>query len=912
MLNELSCGRAWRAEKMKTIPRIPQQSSVLWPISIKYLIAKVMKFIAAAEAYIEFTFLRRLSIGKKRVYEFIISGGSFSLYSCWLYLSIMICHKRHFSNLSDTANFLNSIGYDAKVSNKVVLRSHDIPALAEMITGHVVLVNRIDADQCHIYDPTQPLSYEAVSREQFQKFFGGKVIGKGALQGGRVNPLYSMLSRYLKNAKQVLLSKYVNIIANGAIGRAILHAIPRRNDGFWVARNVIKIMAKPKADSEKLLERLCYYKSHGLKELEGWSRALTECFTSDCPIMHGDLEDIKLPAIFEINNGNTILISSIKHDAAVAISCNNNRGRSSLPLDELGRIMSGRFIGISKPEIEKGHEYWLISKVLNEKRYIIEICIASFMLNVLTLSGALFSMNVYDRVIPNESEITLWVLTIGVFVAILFESTLRIFRFMIVERIGKKLDIYCHDILMERIVGSSVGDRRLGPGFIHSSINDFSRIRESLTSSTLIALLDLPFVVVSLFLLYEIGGDIILVLLLTVPVMLLPGLILRRKMMDNSQKLLTASLSTSMTVYEAAVGKEAIRTERAESFFHEKFKNSIIAEANIRKSQGWMSTVLSHWPQTAQQLCYIVIVLIGAFKVFSGEYTVGTLIALSILSGRILGPLFQMSSAVSRLSNTKAALGNAEKVLALPQRVVVGKNYIRRAKLGGTLALHGIQVGFGKGGPLVLSVPELNIKSGDHLVILGHNGSGKSTLLKVIAGLIKPQRGSINIDGISHVKIHENDFRRDVGYLPQQVKLIFGSLRENLSMSGLICDDTRLMDALYFAGLGSFVARHPRGLDMVLGERGEGLSIGQAQGVGLARLWLQNPQIVLMDEPTSALDQGSEREVVERLGMWLRDKLVITVTHRRAVIAIATHVALMQDGNLVSLGSVNDLGSVDV
>lgn len=898
--------------KMKNIPRIPQQSSILLPISIKYLIATVTKFTAAAEVYIKLTFMRRLSAGQKRVYEFIMGGYSFSLYSCWLYISIMICYKRHFSNLSNTANFLNSIGYDAKVSNSAVLESRDLPALAEMITGHVVLVNRIDADQCHVYDPTQPLFYEEVSREQFQEFFGGKIIGKGALQVVRVNPLCFIILRYLKNVKQVLLSKYVNIFSNGAIGRAILHALPHRKDGFWVARNVIKIMAKPKADSEKLLERLCYYKNHGLKELEAWSRALSECFTNDCPIMHGDLDDIELPAIVEINNGNTILITSIKQGAAVAISYNNSRWRSPLPLDELGRIMSGRIISILKPDTEKGHDHWLISKILSEKRYIIEICIASFMLNFLTLSGALFSMNVYDRVIPNESEITLWVLTIGIFVAILFESTLRIFRFMIVERIGKRLDIYYHDILMERIVGSSVGDRRLGPGFIHSSINDFSRIRESLTSSTLIALLDLPFVVVSLFLLYEIGGDIILVLLLTVPVMLLPALILRRKMMDNSQKLLTASLCTSMTVFEAAVGKETIRTERAESFFHEKFKNSMIAEANIRKRQGWMSTALSHWPQTAQQLCYIVIVLIGAFKVFGGEYTVGTMIALSILSGRILGPLFQMSSAFSRLSNTKAALENAEKVLALPQRVVVGKKYIRRAKLGADLALHGIQVGFVKGGPIVLSVPEFNIKSGDHLVILGHNGSGKSTLLKVIAGLIKPQRGSINIDGISHVKIHENDFRRDVGYLPQQVKLMFGSLRENLTMSGLICDDTRLMDALYFAGLGSFVARHPRGLDMVLGERGEGLSIGQAQGVGLARLWLQNPQIVLMDEPTSALDQGSEREVVGRLGMWLRDKLVITVTHRRAVITIATHVAVMQDGNLVSLGSVNDLGSVAV
>jgi ATP-binding cassette subfamily C protein LapB len=299
-----------------------------------------------------------------------------------------------------------------------------------------------------------------------------------------------------------------------------------------------------------------------------------------------------------------------------------------------------------------------------------------------------------------------------------------------------------------------------------------------------------------------------------------------------------------------------------------------------------------------QQATYILAIMVGTYQVFAGTFTVGTIIAVSMLTSRTLAPLSQLSGTLARWSNVKAALQGLEEVANAAQAEEPGRTYLRRDRLAGSFELRAVEFRYDAKASAIVDVPALAIPAGQHVAVLGANGSGKSTLLRVLAGLYEPTSGRVMLDGLDLGQIHPRDLRRQVGYLGQEVRLFSGTLRSNLTMNALERDDDRLLAALDFAGLGPFVRSHPRGLDLEIMEMGEGVSVGQRQSLGWARLWLQDPAVAILDEPTAALDQTLEATLVSRLGGWLAGRTAVIATHRIPILQLTQRTVILQNGKL--------------
>jgi ATP-binding cassette subfamily C protein LapB len=288
----------------------------------------------------------------------------------------------------------------------------------------------------------------------------------------------------------------------------------------------------------------------------------------------------------------------------------------------------------------------------------------------------------------------------------------------------------------------------------------------------------------------------------------------------------------------------------------------------------------------------------GTYLVFAGQFTVGSIIAVGILTGRTLSPLTQLAGTMARWGNVKAALDGLDLIADAPQDARDDRTYLRREVLRGDFELREVNFQYDDDSAPVLDIAGVIIQQGQRVAVLGSNGSGKSTLLKILSGLYAPTKGRILLDGTEMAQIDPRDLRRGIGYLGQEVRLFAGTLRENLNAGMLERDDDRLMAALEFAGLGPFVKSHPRGLDLEIRDGGAGLSIGQRQSIGWARLWLQNPRICLLDEPTAALDQVLEKTLVSRLESWLEGRTAIIATHRMPILALTNRTLILQNGRM--------------
>ncbi|NBO21184.1 MAG: ATP-binding cassette domain-containing protein, partial [Rhodobacteraceae bacterium] len=380
--------------------------------------------------------------------------------------------------------------------------------------------------------------------------------------------------------------------------------------------------------------------------------------------------------------------------------------------------------------------------------------------------------------------------------------------------------------------------------------------------------------------------------------MVLPGLLFQSRMVRLTHEMQGAGNRTAKLLFEAVHDHETLTTQRGEARFQRLWDELVALMALKSSQQRNLTTALTTWAGAVQQGTNIVAVMIGTYQVFAGNYTVGTIIAIGMLSSRTLAPLSQLSAMVVRWTNVKAALTALDAIAAAPQSEDAGTRYLRRETFAGTYEMQRCAFRYDPQGALALDLPALSIPAGQHVAVLGANGSGKSTLLRVMAGLALPETGRVLLDGCDLAQISMRDLRRGVGYLGQEVRLFSGTLRDNLNLTQIERDDARLMAALDFAGLGAFLRGHPRGLDLEIAEGGLGLSVGQRQSLGWARLWLQDPTVVLLDEPTAAMDQTLEAMMVRRLGPWLRGRTAIIATHRVPLLQLVSRTVILQSGRI--------------
>lgn len=680
----------------------------------------------------------------------------------------------------------------------------------------------------------------------------------------------------------------------------------------------------PSALGTPLLDALCVY-----ARLLGQNITANE-LTTGLPVFAGDLPDefLKralrnvgyvgtvrqsnkipdkfLPICVALHDGTyTVIIRREQHDYVLADTALDG-GERIVGAAVLNNLFAGRTIEIL-PDLEdlqrrhtgvsfRGHWFW--GRFRTQGRLVFEIIIGSLIANILAVAVSLFSLQVYDRVIPNQSETTLWVLVIGAAIALMFEATLRITRSFLLDSVGKTIELDLSSFLFQRFQGMRLSSRPASAGSLVYMLREFSSVREFFTAATVGSVADIPFVVVFLLLIYGIAGNVVWIIVVAGILIVLPNLFMQGRLSRLSEEMLGGTSASGRLLTEVAYGQETVKTVRGEAFFQRKWEDINTLTAVKTTQQRAISSTLSYLSAAIQQASYVSAVVAGTYMVFAGEFTIGTIIAVSILSSRTLAPITQLSGALSRWQQMKASLKGLDSIARSEQERPVDRHFARRPVLYGDIELEGVKFKYTKDDAEALSIHSLAIKPGESIAILGANGSGKSTLLKILSGIFSITSGSVTIDGLDFRQTDPEDIRANIGYLPQDVKLFNGTLRDNLNMGSARWSEQELFDALEFAGLGGFVKEHARGLDLIITDGGEGISIGQRQSLGVARLYLQQQNVIIMDEPTASLDQTLEKQLIARLQTWLQQRTCIIATHRMPILALVERVVVLHKGQI--------------
>ncbi len=538
--------------------------------------------------------------------------------------------------------------------------------------------------------------------------------------------------------------------------------------------------------------------------------------------------------------------------------------------------------------------------------------VATVVVNIIALVTSLYSMQVYDRVIPRAGFATLWVLTVGVLVALTLDFLLRTVRSLLMDREAAEIDMEISEYFFARAQAVRLDARTGGVGTMAAQLRGMDQVRSLYSSASLFLLADFPFAIFFLFVIWFLGGIIVLVPLIAFPLSLLLAAILARLIRDATDRAQVTGNRKNGLLVEMLDSGETVKANRGGWFMLSRWNaliESVIAdEEPIRK---W-SSIAGQIFGTVQQVSYIALVAFGAIEVAKGQMTMGAHIAATIVAGRVNGPLMaQLPQMIVQWGYARASLRALDQILAMPADGQLGATALRPDALKGALRLERVEFAY-PGTKDGLQIPILDIRAGERVGLIGGIGSGKTTLLRLMAGLYAPMRGIVTLDGLDMSRIAESGLRRDVGYLPQEFRLVNGTLRENLLMGLSDPGDQQVLAAAATTGLINLISAHPLGLDLPISEGGRGLSGGQRTLTGLTRLLLANPKLWLLDEPTSNLDAGTEAAVMNALTRRLdANSTMVLVTHKVALLQLCTRTIVMANGRITHDGPtqavLNDL-----
>jgi ATP-binding cassette subfamily C protein LapB len=621
----------------------------------------------------------------------------------------------------------------------------------------------------------------------------------------------------------------------------------------------------------------------------------------------------RLPVVVEFNNGQVAVIEKVDNEGNASLQLSGDQGLSqTFNLHELQANASRVYI--FRPEtsipdarvdeyIKPYEKSWFWDIVLKDWKRYTDIMVASMIANILALATIIFSMQVYDRVVPSQSIPTLWVLAGGVLIAAVFEFVLRIARVYLSDIIGKRADLKISDRVFGHALRIRNKDRARSTGSFISQIRELEGVRELVTSTTISAIADLPFFFLFLAIFWIIGGNIFWVMLLVVPLMIIPGFLVQKKLAQLATEGMRESAIRNAILVEAVQGIEDIKLLRAEARFQNQWNhmNEVSADVSMRQRKivGWLNA----WTQKIQGLTYAIVVLVGCFAVMKGDMTTGALVACSILSSRMLAPISQVTGVLGRWQQAKVAKNGLDELMQKPVDRPDRAQLIQRKVLSGDYDFKGVVFKYTEDDPRpTLVIPQLKIHAGEKVAILGRNGAGKSSLLQLLSGMQLPVQGKISLDGVDQSLLDPDDIRRDMALLNQNAHLFFGTIRENLTLGAPLASNDEIIRALQITNALEIVEQKKEGLDHLILEGGVGFSGGQKQALLLTRLLLRNPNIVLLDEPTASIDDVSEKVLIQHLKEWLGHRTLVVATHRPAVLQLVDRIIVVHEGKIIKDG----------
>lgn len=623
------------------------------------------------------------------------------------------------------------------------------------------------------------------------------------------------------------------------------------------------------------------------------------------------LNSALFPAVLLLNDNHACLLLSLTDDSATVVFPELGESPVTLPLTEIGARYSGRAL-YARPEqrfdartdnIRNTHQgHWFWSVIGAHRRLYRDVLLAALLINLFALTMPLFIMNVYDRVVPNHATDTLWVLAAGIILVLCADALLRVMRGWFIDLAASRVDITLSATIMERVLGMKLSDRPASVGSFASGLQAFESVRSFIGSATVIAFIDLPFVLLFTLVIGLISWVLVIPVVVGILLVLLYTSAVQHKMHALSEMSMQASAQRNAVLVESLTGLETLKSHSAEGRMQSLWEKATLFLSHTSVKMRMLSGSVTAGTGWMQQVVAVVIIILGVYQIIDGNLTQGGLIAVYMLSSRVMAPVGQSAALLMQYHYAATALGSLDQVMQKPVERPADKTWISRPRLQGGIEFKQVGFKYPNDDRDILRSVSFKINPGEHVAVLGRNGSGKTTIQKLIAGLYQPSSGTVLVDGIDSLQLDPAELRRNIGYVSQDVNLFFGSLRDNILLGAPQTSDEQLLEAVRLSGLAEFINSHPAGLNMPVGERGELLSGGQRQSVTIARALLNEPSILLFDEPTGAMDHSSEEDFKRTIKAFTEGKTLFVITHRTSLLELVDRIIVVDGGKIVADG----------
>ena len=620
-----------------------------------------------------------------------------------------------------------------------------------------------------------------------------------------------------------------------------------------------------------------------------------------------NIPSLVLPCILLLSQDRSCVLTKLNGETCEVIFPETSETAQTVPLEELGKEYSGYAIFAAVPKSpEERVEKLTLSKgkrwFWDVLRYYAPIyrhvALASVVINLIAVASPLFVMNVYDRVVPNNALETLWVLSIGILIVYAFNFLLSALRTHFVDVAGRNADIVLSSMLMEKVLSMRLDSKPESTGALVNNLREFEQLREFFSSSSMLALIDLPFLFIFILLIAFIGGPMVCLPLAALPVLLMIGLYLQHRSKTVAESGYKQNMQKNALLVEIVNGLETLKSCMAESRMQRLWEAVVGLSAKSSSQARKYNSLAIASSMLVTQIVTVAMIIWGVYLIADGTLTMGGLIGCNILVGRAMAPMLQMATLLTRLQSSQITLKSLDLLMELPSENQSERSLMDFGALRPSFTMEDVSFAYPNAKRLSLDHVSLHVEPGERVGIIGPMGSGKSTLSRLLLGLYQPRDGAVKFGDVDIRQIPVSDLRGRIGVLPQDVVLFYGSIRDNITLGDPTINDHMILRAAALAGVTDFLRNNPAGFAAQVGEQGKALSGGQRQSVALARALVRDPEVLFLDEPTSNMDTDSEIILQKRLLAALGGRTLFLVTHRLSMLRIVDRLIVMENGQI--------------
>ncbi len=620
-----------------------------------------------------------------------------------------------------------------------------------------------------------------------------------------------------------------------------------------------------------------------------------------------EMSNLELPCILLLENNRAVVLSEAPEqgDEVTILLPESGAGKQIISQDELSKMYTGYAVFAHPEYVERKEsvsemtatrKHWFWGTLSASWRIYRDVLLASFLINVFGLVTPFFILNVYDRVIPNNAFETLWVLAIGISITYVFASIMRGLRGYFIDIAGKKANLEISSAIFEKVLGLKMSVRPNSIGSFANKIQEFDSVRDFITSLSITALVDLPFVGLGLLAIWYLAGPVVIIHIVAILILLVYALIIQAPLKKSVEQTYHASARKNAVLVEGLNGLETLKMLGAEGKVQRTWEEAVGKISHWSAHSRFLSTSVNHLSSFVQSVTVVAVIIAGVYLVSQGGMSQGGLIAIVMLTRHAVAPMAQVVGLSTRYHRAKTALTTLQEVMEMPVERPINKSFLHRAELKGDIEFSNVTFTYPDQSSPALKDVSLKINKGERVGVIGTIGSGKTTFGKLMLGLYEPEVGMVAVGGTDIRQIDPTELRKCIGCVAQDVTLFRGSVRDNIVLGSETANDGDIIRAAELAGVTSFIKRHPMGYDMPVGEQGRVLSGGQRQTVALARALLTDPPVLILDEPSSSMDAKTEAQMRARLTTIIPGKTLVLITHRSSLMSMVDRIIVMDNG----------------